>query len=147
MAFVNEYISEEDIKKNQLDAQYLKRHPEYKAIPPGFKPQWTINRKENIILQLTARAHQAYVDESWTEFELNWAGKIFLCRLKPGAGESIKFSEVPFIIVWDLISIKPDHLHQMAREQVIEVLKEALTVFGYDGARKQIPNTIVKFGF
>lgn len=147
MTFINEYMSEEDIQKNKLDEKYLKKHPEYNEMPSDFNPQWTINKDENITLQLIGRANPAYVDEYWTEFELNIDGKIFLCRLRYGVGGSISFREAPYIIVWDLVSISPNNLHEIQREYFFKVLKEAVTVFGYDGARKQIPNTIVKFNF
>jgi len=32
-------------------------------------------------------------------------------------------------------------------EEIIEILKEGLTVFGYDGIESPIPNTLVKCDF
>ena len=92
-------------------------------------------------------ANQAYVDESWTEFELNIRGDSIVIRLELGAGRSTKFSDNPYIIVWNLISFKPVDLYKISREEVIQLLKDALNVYGYAGARRQIEHTIVKFNF
>ena len=49
MAFMNEYASQEDVEKYQLDKKFLKRHPEYKVIPEDFHPAFTIDRKKTLI--------------------------------------------------------------------------------------------------
>lgn len=147
MVFINEYVSSEDIKKYRLDQSFLKRNPAYEEIPSGYKHKWTIDKERNFYLQCTGMANQAREDEVWIEFTLVMSGLIFIFRLELGAG-SINFNESPYIIVWDSLKIfYPHDFHGLPQEDVISVLKEALLVYGYDGARKQIENTIVKFNF
>ncbi|BBL76415.1 hypothetical protein [Methylomagnum ishizawai] len=147
MAFLNEYVSKEDIKKYALDRKWLDRHPEYKSLPSEFNAMWTIDRERDIYFQRTGGANQAYVNESWIEFHLNWDGKLFICRLEHGEGGSKKYNESPYIIVWRLISIDPSDLHGKLYEDVILVLKEALNVFGDNGVNSFVKNAIVRFSF
>lgn len=148
MGFVNEYVSEEDIKKYKLDEAFLKRNPAYKygGIPSSFRHHWTVDHARNIYLMRVITPGRDF-EPPWQGFLLDWDGKEFLCKLEYGPGRSSKYSETPFVIVWSLLGIDPDHLHHMQREQVVEVLKEALTVFGSAGITHQVPNTIVKFTF
>jgi hypothetical protein len=84
---------------------------------------------------------------SSADVELNFGGKVFSCRVAFGSGRSSSFNENPYVMVWNLIKVSPENFYQESPETVKEGLKEALSVFGYDGSRKQIPNTVVKFNF
>jgi hypothetical protein len=147
MAFLNEYVSPEDIKKYKLDEKFLRSHPEYKNLPSDFRPSWTIDKVRNIYLMGTRMANPSRDTDSWFEFLINWNGKEFFIKLQKGSG-SQKLNESPFLILWDeVISIYPRDLDGAESEELLKILKEALTVRGYDGARKQIPNTVVQFNF
>jgi hypothetical protein len=147
MAFVNEYASPADIKKYKLDEQFLRRHPEYTSLPPDFQPSWTIDRERDIYLMVTGMANPARETESWFAFLLNCDGKEFSIKLEKGPG-SKKLNESPFLIVWSkVMSIYPPDLAAEEAEEVLGILREALTVRGYDGARKQVLNTVVQFDF
>ena len=132
MAFVNEYIPKEDIEKHQIEET---------------NPQWTIDRERQVFLRMHYFNRQRDGEGAWWEAELNIEGKTFICKLEYGAGHSIKFNERPYVIVWNLININPKIVQHITRERVQEILKEALTVYGYAGARKQIPTTCIKCNF
>jgi hypothetical protein len=147
MAFVNEYVSPEDIKKYKLDEQFLWCHREYTSLPSDFQPSWTIDRARNIYLMATGMANPAREAESWFAFLLNWDSKEFLIKLEKGPG-SEKLNESPFLICWNkVVSIYPSGLATEEMEKILGMLREALAVRGYDGARKQVPNTVVQFDF
>ena len=149
MAFVNEYISEEDIKKYNLEEDWIRRNPQYRpeGRPTSCPLKWTIDRERNVHLMDISYGGRADDGLPGRRFRLDWDGKSFLCWLEYGAGRSRKYNEVPYIIVWNLVSITPHDLHKVSREQVIQWLKEALIVFGDDGANSYVQNAIVKFNF
>lgn len=45
------------------------------------------------------------------------------------------------------ITVKPEKLDLISKEKIIETIKEALMVFGDDGIKYQVPNTLVQFKF
>ncbi|HSH72868.1 MAG TPA: hypothetical protein VK974_07410 [Methylophilaceae bacterium] len=147
MAFINEYIPQEDIKKHKFDEQFLADHPEYKTLPSLFAPHWTVDRGRNIYLMSIGSYDQAHDEDPWIGFELNINSKVIVCKLLYGAGKSVKFSDSPFYMAWNMISLMPEDLHGIEPSVVIDLLKEALTTYGYAGVHRQIDNTIVKFHF
>jgi len=48
-------------------------------------------------------------------------------------------------MIWELLNTPS--IGSVMNQEVLDVLKESLTVHGYDGARRQLPNTIVEFNF
>lgn len=68
-------------------------------------------------------------------------------------GGSIKLSERPYRILWHFDGFDeawPWKCPVPPKEEqphVIQLLKEALTAYGYAGMRKQLPETIVSFNF
>ena len=147
MAFVNEYVSAEDIEKYGLAKSYLAMYPGDKKLPDNYAPQWTIDRERNIILRQIRGANPARDGEHWIEFLLELDGKKFFIKVDRVSG-SKTLSESPYRVAWgNIVQIYPDDLDDARLRQVTETLKEALTARGYDGARKQIPNTIVTFEF
>lgn len=50
-------------------------------------------------------------------------------------------------IVWDLISISPKSLDDMSEDEIRNIVKEALEVYGHRGASKQVPKTTVECNF
>jgi hypothetical protein len=148
MAFVNEYVSQEDIKKYRLDEKFLQSNPVYKVLPENFKPSWTVDKDRNIYLMGAGMANRARDEEYWIRFLLNCDGKEFFIKLERGEG-SKNYSESPYIVVWDkLLSIDPPNLHGAAYADIVSLLKEALSVVGDDGlTNKFAPNCIVKFNF
>lgn len=141
MAFVNEYISDEDIKKYGIEELWLRYNPVYKGQkrPSGFRFQWTVDREQNIYFMMVGGGGYERVNERICL--LSYKGKAYEVWIaRPGEG-SKNLSDEPFYIVWELSG------GASYGTEVLDALKEALTVFGYDGARRQVPNTIVKFKF
>ena len=149
MAFVNEYASEEDIKKYNLVEIWLGQHPEYKreGKPPSrYRFNWTIDREREIWLMCVARG--GYDRGNLSIWDLFWKGELLSFWLvKPGEG-SKSFNEQPYRIVW---GFSPFSLHPADHPdwpEILQVFKEALTVYGYEGVREQAPGTtVVSFKF
>lgn len=149
MTFVNEYVSEENIKNYRLNELWLARNPAYKEVPPSYQHYWTNDKERNIYLQEVRFGNPAFGDDSGQHFILDWNGKQIEFALKKGLGSSTKLTEVPFVIVWETAKvIHPMDLYQIQSNTVIEVLKEALTAYGSGGVgNKYAPNFVVKFNF
>ena len=146
MAFVNEYASDEDIEKYDLNGIWDKYHPLRKGrYYLGNRPDWTIDRDQNVFLMAIEQGRQEHGNR--TTFLLWWDGAHIVANLDLIKGSSGNFDEVPFRIVWALVSMKEPEGFTGRREETVSVLKEALTIYGYWGAQKQIPNTVVEFDF
>ncbi len=147
MAFVNEYVSDDDIKKYNLDRVWLDRNAVYKIegkLPSGFRHKWTVDRERDTYFMM---AGGGSYDRDFTSWVLYREGQLWDIDLsKPGEGSN-SFDEQPYRIVWALERInlrKPEAAHR----EIIQVLKEALTVYGYAGPRRQAPGTtLVEFKF
>jgi hypothetical protein len=128
MAFVNEYVAVEDYK--------------YIPYPAGDRPKWTVDRERNIYFMILPRYGPPDFPDNWSECLLSIDGKQFVVRLKTGgAGTSEKLTDNPFYRVW---CIKNPEKYESS---VLDILKEALTTYGFTGAYKQIPHMVVKFTF
>ncbi|HSH72871.1 MAG TPA: hypothetical protein VK974_07425 [Methylophilaceae bacterium] len=147
MAFINEYVSDEDIKKYKFDEKFMYRHPEYKSLPAFFKPYWAIDRERNTYVKWINGANPAIEDIVWKDFELYWEGSSFIFRLTHAKGCSKVFTDDPYLIVWNLIKMTPADLESNLKEKVLALFKEGLQVYGYQSISRQIPNTVVKFNF
>lgn len=148
MAFVNEYVSEDDIKKYDLDRVWLDRNPVYKIegkLPSGFRHKWTVDRESDTYFMVVGGG--GYDRGNITNCVLYRGGQLWDIQLaEPGDG-SKSFKEQPYRIVWALETIYPRQ-SEAAYQEVINVLKEALTVYGYAGPRSQAPGTtLVEFKF
>ena len=80
-------------------------------------------------------------------FNLFIDGTMFKASLLPGRG-SMKYSEVPYVIVWDSIRCIDSPCTAEDLSHVIDILKEGLTTYGDDGrGSKFAPRYIVEFQF
>ena len=107
MAFVNEYVSEEDIKKYNLEEIWLEYNVIYRktGVPSHVRLNWTVDHDRCIYLMWIGGAGY---DQDFTDWVLYLNGKSINFRLtKPGEG-SKSFKEQPYRIVWDLMSIHPE---------------------------------------
>ena len=146
MTFVNEYVSDEDIEKYDLNGLWNRYFPRRKGQPfLGNRPGWTIDRERNIYLLAIEQGINEHGNR--TTFILWWDGVQLLAKLDLVEGSSGKFDEVPFVVVWALFSITRPESCKVAREDIIQALKEALATYGYFGVKRQIPNTVVEFKF
>ena len=146
MAFVNEYASEEDISKYGLDEVMLHHHPKYKKSGYPFKYNWTIDRDEEIYLICVDVGREEHCNRyTWI---LNIRGKNIEI-VTDREGGSKKYDEIPFIVMWSLVNVKPRRLENptLNYEEIKRVFKDALTVYSDDGANSFIQNATVKFNF
>ena len=103
MAFVNEYVSEDDIKKYGLDKVWLDRNAVYKAegkMPSGFRYKWTVDRESDSYFMVVGGG--GYDRGNITNCVLFRGGQLWDIELaEPGEG-SKNFKEQPYRIVWAL---------------------------------------------
>lgn len=146
MAFVNEYISDEDIKNYEIEKVWLSFNAQYigKSRPAGFRFQWTIDRERNIYFMVVAGGGRAD-HEDGTACVLNWHGRQTTVRINEADGSSANLNDRPFKIIWELLNTPS--LDSVSNQEILGALKEALTAYGYEGARLQVPSTIVEFKF
>ena len=136
MGFVNEVASDEDIEKYSL------------PFSPGTKCYWTRDVKRDFYLW--GKISKDYAREYPAEgrFTLFLKDKHILFVLQPGDG-SRSFKDKPFRIVWKaVLNVQPSNISGLDSSDVISVLKEALTCFGYDGRKNLfVPHRVVSFEF
>lgn len=154
MAFVNEFVSEEEIAKYGLDA-LMKKHNQrgWKwGRPPGFKHHWTIDRERSAFL-LTLRKGSRVGPSGNPEptsqrfMLLNFAGTDYLFEMDRGEGTSESVNDIPVRVVWRITAYPESFGVASIEEQsrVESLFKEAVIAYGNFGAWRQIPNTVVSF--
>lgn len=137
MAFVNEYISEEDIEKYEIKALFKKLYIGF------YQPSWTVDHERKI--------HLIYVSSGIEEvggqdtFSFYWKGYLLTVVLKvPEAGGVRKGHQWRH---YDLLrltlpdEIKPD------QPKILDDLKEALIVFKTGGVFSDCTTFTATFGF
>ena len=144
MAFVNEYASDEDIKKYKLNEIWDRYHIHAKGkYYRGKRPYFTIDRERDIFLMTVSG--EKVNDVFRYKFLLLVQGFDVVACVNKVKGGSSSTKDRPYVIIWDLSKIdKPDQL-DVSEEDLVEILKKAITVYGRDGIREQIPDTVVKF--
>lgn len=136
MAFVNEVISDADIDRYQL------------PFPKGSGRYWTRDAERDYYLWGGLSGNPAFGDEIRGRFWLYLAGGIWNISIEPGEW-SRKFTESPYRVSWISVSgMEPRPKSDLERRQVVNVLREALVVYGRDGQENRYtPVVDVKFGF
>lgn len=139
MPFINEYVSEENVKEYQLDELWLK-YTWKKEVPSYIQHHWTFDSEKNVFLKVANIGREEHSNR--ITFSLYIKGDLYDVILdKTG---SLSFSTQPYIVTWDLVQITPSALIDKY-EDLYTILKSALTVYGVSGVLKQVPNTVVKF--
>lgn len=154
MPFVNEFISEEDLQEHKLEELWKSCNPWNwrNGRPEFFNPQWVIDRDRKAFLvraftwTKVGRSGRSEPTPKSTWF-LDVGGHRIEVVLFEVPGTYQSFSDSPFRVEWNLVDIVTPHEHVATREEVLQMLREALTTRGFDGARKQVPNTIVTCNF
>lgn len=142
MAFVNEYVSDEDVKKYNLADV---RKAWNCDIPPGFKYVWTFDRERDCYFILLRSGREEFANRA--HCVLYFQGGHWDVEILKELGGSQSAAENPYRIIWGLVEIKNLQGDSVPREEFVPVLKEALTAYGYRGVHSQIDNTIVEFTF
>jgi hypothetical protein len=145
MAFVNEFASDEDIEKYDLNGVWNKYHPLRKGkFYLGQRPWFTIDRDRNIFFMIIGGSR----DEPTRKKALIWIdGQHVVVEIDLAKGCSPNIKDVPYKIIWDLVGVRPQLDINKTQNEIIGILKEALTVYGHFGVHMQVPNTIVGFNF
>ncbi len=152
MPFENEKLTGEDQVRYKTK-EILDKYVPLKSDATTFPRYWVIDRERDIFLlfvtYVMGSGGQSGLGEATGEiiWVLSVKGQVFEVRLKQGPLSSERSSESPYIISWQLISLKPKDSQEITYDEVILLLKEALQVYGKAGAVRQIPNTVVKFEF
>ena len=146
MAFVNEYASDEDVEKYGLKEIWDKYHPLRRGdYFYGRKPEWTVDKEENAFLTVLRIGHGEYGNH--IDFLLWKDGLEVRAGLELLDDSSGNLNAVPFRRVWGLTNLKCENCSNFSESEIIKILREALTAYGYRGVRNQRPNTIVEFKF
>lgn len=136
MAFKNEVVSDADIDRYKL------------PFPKGEGRWWTRDVERDYYLWGGLVGNLAYDEMQEGRFNLYVDGVLYWVKLHPGNG-SRSLSETPYIVEWKSIGrIQPPIADGDRQLQVIDTLKEALVVYGYDGHNDNWLKAIrVQFGF
>jgi len=146
MGFVNEYVSDEDIEKYDLNAIWDEFHPLYKGeLFFGNRPEWTIDREANVFLISMAIGRGDHGNRR--TFLLWMNGVRVVAEVDLVQGSSGDLDANPFMMVWDLARLNVPGQLDGEKANVLAMFKAALLTFGYWGIRKQRPNTVVEFKF
>lgn len=140
MAFVNEYVSEEDKVKYGLDELWASYHDVLNQKLPN-KKDWTIDREREIWLMETAGIRDPDLDHAYLPEQiwiLHYQGHNIEVRIEVSSDE--EFDGNKYHKIWDLLALSPDSLENISTEGLIELLEEALVAFGYEGVWMQYPN-------
>jgi len=145
MAFVVEHLTEQDRLRYNTDPEMM----DLSQIPIE---SWIIDKERDISIWggLNASHWMAMAegDCGW-RFNLRYQQKIFWFVVWPASGGSIKFAEDPYVTRWASIeSTFPHHLHGFAHQELVVILKEALTAFAEHKNRDYIKGrVVVEFDF
>jgi hypothetical protein len=146
MAFVNEYATDEDIEKYDLYGIWDKFHPLRKGkYYIGQRPSFTIDREKNIFLLKVGSGGRE--EPSILKFLPRIDNKGVVIELEKAKGSSGNLHDNPFIIIWDLMKYDSQSDIKYSKEEILKILKEALSVYGLLGVYKQAPNMNIEFKF
>jgi len=135
MAFINEYISEEDIEKYDLK-KLIEKYKRYNSSPRLDDIEWTIDKENDIWLIFFGREHDPKMDHGFTKehiFILYYKGKYIEARLWGEVNGSLKNLSNPFFVDWKLLSLSPNSFKNLDTEIIKQVLCDALKIYGRFG--------------
>ena len=110
-------------------------------MPNHYRHHWTIDREKDAFLEHVETGREEYSNRH--AFVFYWKSELFEAKLDLSGSTSL--NERPNKTIWEFVGIWPSQPKAATREKVLDILKEALTVRGYDGARRRLPDTIVEF--
>ena len=169
MPFVNEYASQEDIKKYGLEELWERYENGFKVFP-STRTSLTIDRERDVFLMYVNNMRAKGEDRMqgpesvWVlyyqgediEVRLNHSPESIapsgplmevLNEKRRALEEGKVYDHVIIKQVWDLLSIKPTHTQDTTKEELKQIIKEALIVYGRAGARNKpllVENTLVQ---
>ena len=149
MAIINEYVSQEDIKKYNLE-KLVKKYKFYPRHLQIDSISWTVDKERDIWLIRCAEEHDPDIDHGTTRehiFTLHYKGVDIEVRVWLEEDSQTNIYISPFIVIWRFLSVNPSSFDGVDEKEIKEVLKEFLTAHGDRGIRAQREgkNAIVKF--
>jgi hypothetical protein len=147
MAFVNEYISDEDMEKYKIIDMYKSSTLNWNHVDEGLMKghyAWTINKERNIYL--IPMAHGRFEESNQRYFVLWWKG-VLLGATVASVGGGVNHIERTGSEVWDLLRLRKPENFLVPDAEIIPVLKEALVVFQYNGIHSPMHDYKVTFTF
>ena len=153
MAFVNEYISQEDITKYKFEGLAKKYSNLYNSSSFLIKADWTVDKERESWLSWfrneTDNTPNAFDHATTREsvFILHYKGKNIEARVWLEEDSKLSIYKSPYIVIWRFISISPSSFEGVEETEIKAVLQEALSVYGLRGIRAQGEgkNAIVEF--
>ncbi len=142
MAFVNEYVSEENINKHDLKALSKKW---WNWLPPEFRYAWTYDSNRDSYFIPISRGREEYAHH--LRGVLYFKGThwdIEICH-EPGGSDS--YLEKPYRQIWGLIHIKHPEGEPVPTEEIAPVLKEALVAYKIRGVHTKVADVVTSFTF
>nr|WP_320048347.1 hypothetical protein [uncultured Desulfuromonas sp.] len=143
MAFVNEYVSQKDVEKYGLEELHKtcsRKADNYRAARDGLhdKRQWMIDREKEIwfmklgIRMIPGENPPIYLGNDI--YILHYKGKDIEIIMEKNQKEgSTKFSDDPFKIRWDVLSIFSPSMDGVQTEEIVELIQQAMNAFGFEG--------------
>jgi len=151
MAFVNEYISEEDAKKcNYFDLKNnynLKRVTRYPYLHPqgSYKYDWVVDKERDIFFFMAGHVYET----SWTDrptpsgveiYILSIEGNLIELELFLGEETSKNYKSDPCILAWEIQKIKNLSNLSIDKNTIVNVLAEILPIYVRRGLHINIQN-------
>lgn len=140
MGFVNEIISEEDAKKFDLNSVWRSVSLNKNAVP-DLQGGWTIDRERNVFFVPVYMDREEFSNQ--THCALWWDGVLVKVKLNQHGVTTSREGNRD----WELVEIFGPQTCDVSEDEIKNVLKEALLVYGYAGIYRQIPNYVVTFRF
>jgi len=136
MAFKNEVVSDADIDRYKL------------PFPKGGGRWWTRDAERDYYLWGGLVGNPAFDETQEGRFFLYMNKVVYWVKLLPGEG-SKSLKDSPYIIRWDCVAqIEPEITDQNELLLITSILKQALTVYGYEGQDDGwVKKTTVSFSF
>jgi hypothetical protein len=156
MAFVNEFVSADEILEFELDSVMREFDPQgwSQGIPVGFRHTWTIDRDAKCYLIMVRKFSVVGPSGNDTPTSgrlalLSVGGRRFLFSIERTAASSVKAADRPFRIQWKFGPQLDGRGHDWltAPPSVLTKFKAALISYGHFGAWIQVPDTQVGFDF
>lgn len=144
--FVNENVSREDVEKYGLQEIVFRFRPLERRWPESIAYNWTVDRSRDVFLmRLRTGTGELGNRITWVLSEKGRLFEIFTDLEAEGSSKSL--DDRPFKIEWSLVRLMPMPDSEVERAEVLGLLKEALTAYGFWGPWRQIPETVVTFRF
>lgn len=145
MAFVNEYISDEDVEKYGIAQLRDELHFDYAR---RCDWEWTRDRERDAYLVQIHHLGRDLEPEYWLLYE---KGRYCVVMLYRGGG-SKNYSERPYRRLWHFDGFCDAWLRcpvppEEEQPHIIQLLKEALTAYGEGGVNSYVSDTLVSFTF